>query len=498
MTVVVALALTEALIIFLVVVAESRLPGAPGTGFGVLTAKAVTLAACGLAAFYLDDLYDLRRLRRFRQFAARLPQSVVYMALLATAAKLAIPGLEIGWRSLATIVASSFVPIVILRLAVHHVFAGHPFSRRVLVLGTTPLAGKLVREILDEPALREVVVGVVDDGTGAFVPGARCLRLGSIDGLASVIEAFEPDLIVDALEEPHDPLVAQALVTPRARGVAIEGGLSAYERLTGKIAIEWATPRDVLFAREFPVSRVALTLGRAISFLVASCAVVALAPLFLLVALLIKLDSRGPIFFHQARVGLGGKPFDLIKFRTMHPGVAVSEWADDNTHRTTRVGRWLRRFRIDELPQFLNILQGDMNLVGPRPHPVSNLALFNAEIPYYGLRCSARPGITGWAQIRYGYAGNLEQETEKMRYDLHYIQHMSLALDVRILLETVKVIFTGGRSSEVDEQAVQASPIYFGIERPGGFQRARRAEAKHELLSFEARRGKGSRTQGIE
>jgi lipopolysaccharide/colanic/teichoic acid biosynthesis glycosyltransferase len=197
-------------------------------------------------------------------------------------------------------------------------------------------------------------------------------------------------------------------------------------------------------------------------------------------------------------VGLGGKPFDLIKFRTMHPGVAVSEWAADNTHRTTRVGRWLRRFRIDELPQFLNILQGDMNLVGPRPHPVSNLALFNAEIPYYGLRCSARPGITGWAQIRYGYAGNLEQETEKMRYDLHYIQHMSVALDLRILFETVKVIFTGGRSSEVDEPAVQASPIYFGIERPSGARRARPAAERHELLSFEGRREKGSRRRGLE
>ena len=496
MIVAAVLALTEALIILLVVVAESRLPGAmpPGTGLGVLMAKAVTLAACGLAAFHLADLYDLRRLRKFRQFAARLPQSLAGMALLAAAAKLALPGLGIGWHSLAAILASSLVLIVLLRLAVHRVFAGHPFSRRVLVLGTTPLAGKLVREILDEPALREVVVGVVDDGTGAFVPAARCLRLGSIDGLARVIEEFEPDLIVDVLAEPHEPRVAQALVAPRARGVAIEGGVSAYERLTGKIAIEWATPRDVLFAKEFRVSWVALTLARAISFVAAACAVVALAPLFLLVALLIRLDSKGPIFFRQSRLGLGGKPFDLIKFRTMHPGVAVSEWAVDNAHRTTRVGRWLRRFRIDELPQFLNILQGDMNLVGPRPHPVSNLALFDAQIPYYGLRWSARPGITGWAQIRYGYASNLEEETEKMRYDLYYIQHMSLALDLRILFETVRVIFTGGRSSEVDEPGRQAAPIYFGIERPRGARRLRLAG--REPLSFEGRR-KESRTRGL-
>ena len=142
-----------------------------------------------------------------------------------------------------------------------------------------------------------------------------------------------------------------------------------------------------------------------------------------------RLDSDGPVFFLHERVGLGGRPFFLIKFRTMSAGGTRSEWAADNEHRTTRVGRILRRFRIDELPQFFNVLQGDMNLVGPRPHPVTNFQLFTDHIPYYGVRCSIRPGITGWAQIRYGYANNLQEETEKMRYDLHYIKHMSLGLD---------------------------------------------------------------------
>jgi exopolysaccharide biosynthesis polyprenyl glycosylphosphotransferase len=473
----VILAFVEATIILVAVAAEGLLAGRAQTESARLLVEGVILALSGLAAFHFNDLYDLRRLRRFGQFAARLPQSLVCMVVLASLAHLVVPGLEIGWRTLAEVLLLSLALILPLRLAVHHLFSRHPFSRRVLVLGTTELAGKLIREFLDEPHLRDVLVGVVDDGSAACQPEPRCLRLGSIDKLGKLIEGFEPDLIVDALREPHDPRVVRELVTPAARGVCIEDGVTAYERLTGKIAIEWATPRDVLFSKELEVSWLAVAWARAFSLVVALCAVVLLAPFFLLVAILIKLDSAGPIFFLQARVGLGGRSFDLIKFRTMHPGVAVSEWAADNVHRNTRVGRWLRRFRIDELPQFLNILQGDMNLVGPRPHPVSNLALFNAQIPYYGMRCSVRPGVTGWAQIRYGYANDLQEETEKMRYDLHYIQHMSIALDLQILFETLKVVLTGGRSAVVEEPGIQVSPIYFGIEARGGTRRAARASA---------------------
>jgi len=151
----------------------------------------------------------------------------------------------------------------------------------------------------------------------------------------------------------------------------------------------------------------------------------------------------------------------------MSIGGALSEWAADNHHRTTRVGHWLRRFRIDELPQFVNILRGDMNLVGPRPHPVSNVELFTERIPYYGVRCSVRPGVTGWAQIRYGYANNLEEETEKMRYDLHYIRHLSMGLDLRILFETVKVVISGSQPAELTASpGAQVLPIYFGDEHP--------------------------------
>jgi lipopolysaccharide/colanic/teichoic acid biosynthesis glycosyltransferase len=200
-----------------------------------------------------------------------------------------------------------------------------------------------------------------------------------------------------------------------------------------------------------------LWLERALSVGVALVGLVALSPVIGAIAIAIRLDSPGPVLFVQERVGRAGRRFPLRKFRTMYVTEAEhSEWARDNADRITRVGLWLRRFRLDELPQFVNVLRGDMDLVGPRPHPFSNFSLFvtvlrnspecGEQIPYYSIRSMARPGITGWAQVRYRYANNLEEEIEKMRYDLYYVKHRSFWLDLRILADTVKTVL-GGRES---------------------------------------------------
>jgi lipopolysaccharide/colanic/teichoic acid biosynthesis glycosyltransferase len=196
-----------------------------------------------------------------------------------------------------------------------------------------------------------------------------------------------------------------------------------------------------VFSNDFKRSRRDLLQARVLSVLLAGGGLMVLSPLLLLVALAIVIDSPGPVFFVHERLGATGRRFGLLKFRTMRPSASrVSEWERDNGHRITRVGRLLRRFRLDEIPQFLNVLRGDMNLVGPRPHPVTNSPLFGERIPYYALRSAVLPGITGWAQVRYGYANDLEEETEKMRYDLYYIKHLSAWLDLRILVETVRAV----------------------------------------------------------
>jgi lipopolysaccharide/colanic/teichoic acid biosynthesis glycosyltransferase len=182
-----------------------------------------------------------------------------------------------------------------------------------------------------------------------------------------------------------------------------------------------------------------------------------------LVALAVKLDSRGPIFFVQERAGLRGKSFQLVKFRTMHPAPpaamesTTSVWRRDDSARITRLGKWLRKLRLDELPQFVNILRGDMNLIGPRPEMARNIKTMMTQIPYYSLRMTIRPGITGWAQVKHGYAVSQEDVTEKLRYDLYYAKHMSLWLDLRIAIDTVKILLCSPGSQEQGTNRQQPS-----------------------------------------
>jgi len=247
------------------------------------------------------------------------------------------------------------------------------------------------------------------------------------------------------------------------KGSIVEDGVDTYERLTGKVAIESLTPSNVIFSSDFKTSRLALAAGRALSLAVAVVGLIVSAPLLALIALAIVLDSTGPLFFVQERLGMHGKRFRLVKFRTMRVADGpTSEWVSDNRDRITRVGKWLRKFRLDELPQFINVIRGDMNIVGPRPHPVTNVELFGEGIPYYSLRSTVRPGLTGWAQIRFGYANNLAEETEKMRYDLYYIKHLSFWLDLRILFDTVKIILFGRGAQSADVRVTAAMAVSGG------------------------------------
>ena len=328
-----------------------------------------------------------------------------------------------------------------------------PLRRRILVIGKTPLGEQLARELQGRPAFG-VVVGVFDDQISTTADSEESLRAGALARLDAVIDKLSPDHIVVALTERRNraPLMQALLTSAFARGITIESGADWYERLTGKMALETWTPMSVIFAGKLRPSRLQQMVARVLSLTVAVVALVVLFPLFIIIALAIKLDSRGPVLFIQERLGAFGRPFNLFKFRSMHdaPG-RRSEWEQDNLHHVTRVGKWLRRFRLDELPQLLKILRGEMNLVGPRPHPISNVELFTlvarnlneltgAAIGCYALRTSVLPGITGWAQVRYHYANNLAEEIEKLRYDLYYIKHMSPWLDLLILFETVKVV----------------------------------------------------------
>jgi exopolysaccharide biosynthesis polyprenyl glycosylphosphotransferase len=319
-------------------------------------------------------------------------------------------------------------------------------TERVVVLETSTTPSPVLAQLTRDESARRGVVGIVTDGTTE---------------LYEVVRRTGAERIVVSVPDPRSCTPPRRLLDCWLRGIPIEPAEAYCERITGRLAIEALHPADLLFGAGLFHSRRKQATARALSLTLAVLALPFLLPLFALVALWIKLDSRGPVFFVQQRIGARGRPFPLIKFRTMQPRRDNdSEWVEDNEHRITRAGRVLRRFRIDELPQLLNVLRGEMNLVGPRPHPESNRALLvtvfrnmpecGAEIPYYALRTLVRPGITGWAQVRYGYANGVEQEVEKLRYDLYYVKHWSLWLDVRILFETLRVVLLG--SSSASEQ----------------------------------------------
>ena len=329
-------------------------------------------------------------------------------------------------------------------------------AERVLIVGTSELARQLVEKFAGGGAGRQRLAGVVDDLDERDVRSATRLA-GPLARLGAVITDLRPDRIVVALADRRGRLPMSALLEARVRGVVVEDGVECYERLTGKIPIESLAPSHLVSSREFRKSHLDLAFGHALSLIVSAAALVALAPLFAVIALSIRLDSPGPVLFVQDRIGWRGRRFRLFKFRTMRPsGERRSEWARDNEDRVTRIGRWLRKYRLDELPQLINVVRGELNLVGPRPHPVCNFELFARGIPFYSLRSVVRPGLTGWAQVRQGYANSLEEETEKMRYDLYYIKHMSAWLDLRILSSTIPmVLFGSGSEAPRDSKAAK-------------------------------------------
>jgi sugar transferase (PEP-CTERM system associated) len=272
-----------------------------------------------------------------------------------------------------------------------------------------------------------------------------CRILGDLEDLGQIIDEQQPDVIVVALSERRRAFPAKEILDCKLQGIRVEDWPTFYEKLSGKILIHNLRPSWLIFADGFARNRLMCIVKRLIDLLFAAFGVCVSLPLMGLVAVLIKLDSSGPILFSQERVGKGGKVFTLRKFRTM---VADAEkdtgpvWAQTSDPRVTPLGKILRRTGMDELPQLFNVLKGDMSFVGPRPERPHFVADLERQIPYYRQRLAVQPGITGWAQVRYGYGATLADAIEKLQYDLYYIKNMSVFLDLLTILSTIhKVVF---------------------------------------------------------
>ena len=416
-----------------------------GIAIELALARSFAFALVCVISLYYADLYDIVTLRRSVAFPERLPYALAVALCLLAVLYVLLPNARLSAGILLPCAAAGVVFLFAVRTVLGRVVRRRQ-PERVLVLGDAKLGGRIAAAVDAKSRGEHVVVGVLalDED-----------RDGINERLDQAMRATRPDRIVVAAADRAVPLPLQRLLLGRLYGIAVEDWVPFYERLAGKIALDSLSPGSVAFGAGFGEPRLHAAFARAVGLLAALIGLLLLTPFLLLVGLAIRLTSPGPVFFIHQRVGRHGRPYGLIKLRTMEVATNPhSEWALDNNDRITPIGRWLRRYRIDELPQLINVLRGDMNLVGPRPHPVSNYLNFMEQIPHYAFRSVVRPGITGWAQVRYGYANNLEQEIEKMRFDLFYIRNVSIWLDLRVLVETVRVIAQGHEVTVAADQAL--------------------------------------------
>lgn len=313
------------------------------------------------------------------------------------------------------------------------------FRERVYVLGTGDRAQRLVS------GLRRPGLGIEVVGWTGNIEGELTLEAVG-DHLANLAKERGVHRVIVAMPNRRGTIPVQQLLTLRLAGVKVEEATSWLEKLNGRIEVEQLYPSWFIFAEGFRFSTINRILRRIVNFTAAFCGLVLALPVIPLVALAVKMSSKGPVFYRQERVGRGSKTFYCYKFRTMRQDAEAdtgATWAADDDPRITKVGKYLRVLRLDEIPQLWCVLNGDMHFVGPRPERPEFVKWLSREIPYYNLRHVVRPGITGWAQVQYKYGNTLEDAREKLQYDLFYIKNASIGLDLLIMFHTVKIVLLG-------------------------------------------------------
>lgn len=319
-------------------------------------------------------------------------------------------------------------------------------KRRVVILGRGKLAAEVYHTLVNKRRLTMAVVGFIDqEHSQVDSQFENSQIIGTYDNLCEIVQQFHVHTIVVCVEDRRSVLPVQALLDCKTIGIEVIDGHQMYEDELGRLSIDQLRPSALIFSTGF--NRRVLTMGikRAVDVISAAIGLVLLLPLCLLIGALIKIDSPGPVFYRQMRVGLYGQPYMIWKFRSMQNDAEKGgpKWAEKQDTRVSRVGRVLRKLRIDELPQLYNVLRGEMSLVGPRPERPVFVEELQKNIPYYNIRHTVRPGVTGWAQIRFRYGSSAEDAHTKLQYDLYYVKNMTLGLDIQILTETTRVVLFG-------------------------------------------------------
>ena len=408
---------------------------------------AFVLLACLLALYY-NDLYNPQVISRRTELEllVRLLQALGIACLGLAIFYYFDPNHSLG-RGVAVLAAPTILLLTLgWRLLLDETGLKFRPSERVLVLGTGPAGVSLVREIISRPELNLHVVGFLDErGENIGKSLVNPAIIGATANVAAVAAAQRVDRVILSLAERRGQTPVRQLLDLKFAGVSIEDVHSVHEQLSGRIFLEHLSPSWLILSEGFRKSTLLVAGKRALDFVASLIGLLLTWPIVGLVAVAIWLETGRPILFRQERTGLHGRPFQILKFRSMYQNAEENgpSWATNDDRRITRVGRFIRKARFDELPQLFNVLRGEMSLVGPRPERPVFCEMLEEKIPLYGQRHSVRPGITGWAQVKYQYGASVEEAKTKLEYDLFYIKHLSILLDIAILFETAKVILYG-------------------------------------------------------
>ncbi|MHB8302097.1 MAG: sugar transferase [Acidobacteriaceae bacterium] len=406
---------------------------------GVLKIAGIT--GLTLLCSYYFDLYEPQSISARWEIYFRIFLVLGFLSMLLSAIIYLFPQVAIGRYVVPLGLILLTASLVAWRSAYEWAIGRPMFRERVYVLGAGEFAQNMVRMIRGRKDVGMEVVGWDSNSSD------KTERRQSFTAALEALRGPKPsiDRVIVAIEDRREELPVRELLRLRFDGVVIEEAGALMERLTGKLQLDQLRPSSFIYAEGFRLKPSQQIARRIVSTIAAAVGLLIFLPFLPIVILLVRLSSPGPIFFGQTRVGLRGRNFTVRKFRTMcqNAEAAGAKWATRDDPRVTRAGRFMRKTRIDEIPQLWNVLRGDMGLVGPRPERPEFVPLLSNELPYYHLRHMIRPGLTGWAQVRYGYGASIEESRQKLEFDLYYLKHMSLGLDMLIMFETIKTIVRG-------------------------------------------------------
>lgn len=407
----------------------------------------LTIMITCLLFFYIADFYN------FEAGFTNIKYAIKYLATLAIASGTILiifflfPMLRLDRGVFAVNAILISILIYLWRFVFEKAFKRFmPLRQKVfLIIGAGKAGYAIYKQIKGYPNVR--VAGFIDDDTKKINKHNNPMLLGGYEELTEIVKREDVDQIIIAVKEINNTELLKNLLNCKMKGIEIYNIQTFYEQTFGKIEVDYVTDPWLI---NIPIMGIKKSLynkniKRVIGIMISVVFLVIGLPIIFLVAIAIKIDSKGPVFYKQIRVGLNGQLFKLVKFRSMTVDAEKNGaiWALKNDHRVTRVGKIIRKLRIDEIPQMWNVLVGDMNFFGPRPERPEFVEMLKEKIPYYDLRHTVKPGITGWAQVNYPYGASVEDALEKLKYDLFYIKNLSPFLDFHILLRTIRVVLFG-------------------------------------------------------